>query len=129
MKILIVDDSLTYQRKIKICLKELGYKNILVSSSAKRALEQLKTDKVDLILLDWHMPEINGFELLVRLKKNKRLKKIPVIMLTTENDMKLIVDAIENGAEGYILKPLNKDLLKTRLQDIESNRILGFKKD
>lgn len=128
MKILIVDDSKTMQKLVEKNLKELGFQNLVICGSAKAALERLKYEKVDLILLDRHMPEMNGFELLKILKNDDNLRKIPIIMLTVENDVVNVSRAIENGAEGYILKPINKEILLTRLKDIQANKILGLKK-
>lgn len=128
MKILIVDDSKTMQRLIEKTVKELGYDDLLLCDSAKAALDVLKEEKLDLILLDWHMPEMSGLELLRILKSDDSLKGIPVIMLTVENEMENVSTAIESGAEGYVLKPINKELLLTRLNDIEANHTLGLKK-
>lgn len=128
MKILIVDDSKTMQRLIEKTVKELGYDDLLLCDSAKAALDVLKEEKLDLILLDWHMPEMSGLELLRILKSDDSLKGIPVIMLTVENEMGNVSTAIESGAEGYVLKPINKELLLTRLKDIEANHTLGLKK-
>ncbi len=128
MQILIIDDSLTMQKLNEKALRELGYKDLLICNSAKCSLDILKDNKPSLILLDWHMPEMNGLELLKILKSTDDLKNIPVIMLTIEDDIKNVSSAIENGAEGYLLKPLNKEALKIRLQDIEQNHTLGLKK-
>ncbi len=126
MKILVVDDSITMQRLIAKVLKEVGYTDITICKSAKEALESLQSELPRLILLDWHMPEMNGFELLKKLKNNEQYKSIPVIMLTVEDEMENVSKAIDHGAEGYILKPINKDLLLTRLKDIEDNKTLGL---
>lgn len=128
MKILVVDDSKTMQRLIEKTVKELGYDDLFLCDSAKSALDVLKEEKLDLILLDWHMPEMSGLELLRILKSDDSLKGIPVIMLTVENEMENVSTAIESGAEGYVLKPINKELLLTRLKDIEANHTLGLKK-
>ncbi len=127
MRILIVDDSITMLRLIEKICKEIGYDDLVLCESAKGALDILKEEKLDLVLLDWHMPEMNGFELLQILKSNTDLKSIPVIMLTVEDNINNISRAIENGAEGYILKPVNKEVLLTRLKDIETKHTLGLK--
>lgn len=127
MRILIVDDSKTMLRLIEKILKEIGYDDLVQCESAKDALDILKKEKFDLVLLDWHMPEMNGFELLQILKSNTDLKSIPVIMLTVEDNINNVSRAIENGAEGYILKPVNKEILLTRLKDIETKHTLGLK--
>ncbi len=128
MRILVVDDSLPMRLLIKKTLKEIGYVDLVLSDSAQNALEILGNESFDLILLDWHMPEMNGFKLLQHLKNADDLKHIPVIMLTGEGDVANVTRAIDNGAEGYILKPVNRELLLVRLKDIESNHILGLRK-
>jgi two-component system chemotaxis response regulator CheY len=128
MRILIVDDSKTMQLLIEKTLKEIGYNDLLICDSAKSALGILQNEKPDLILLDWHMPEMNGLEFLKKLKSDNELKSIPVILLTVEDETENVSKAIESGAEGYILKPINKELLLTRLKDIEANNTLGLKK-
>ncbi len=128
MQILIVDDSKTMQMLNAKALREMGYEDLLICNSAKDSLDVLKDNKPSLILLDWHMPEMNGLELLKILKSDDSLKNIPVIMLTVEDDMENVSKAIECGAEGYIRKPINKEILQTRLNDIEDENLLGLKK-
>lgn len=128
MNILVVDDSSTMQMFIKVTLNELGYHDVQTCDSAKAALETIDKSHPDLILLDWHMPEMNGLELLQELKNSDKTKQIPVIMLTTESATENVAKAIENGAEGYVLKPINKELLKTRLEDIKLKRTFSLKK-
>lgn len=128
MQIVIVDDSKTMQMLIAKVLRELGYDDLLICDSAKSALDVLQNNTPSLILLDWHMPEMSGIELLQVLKDTDEYKSIPVIMLTIEDNVENVSRAIENGAEGYILKPINKEALQIRLKDIEDNHTLGLKK-
>ena len=83
MKILIVDDSKTMQRLIEKTVKELGYDDLLLCDSAKSALDVLKEEKLDLILLDWHMPEMSGLELL------RIWKTFPMLLKAEQKDMSL----------------------------------------
>jgi two-component system chemotaxis response regulator CheY len=128
MKILIVDDSTTSLALIEKALRELNFSDYAKCTSAKAALQILKVQKIDCMLLDWHMPEMDGLELLKLLKSDEETKHIPVMMLTVEGNAKNVGLAIENGAEGYFIKPVNKELLQIRLKDIESNQTLGLKK-
>jgi two-component system chemotaxis response regulator CheY len=73
------------------------------------------------------MPEMDGLELLQILKNTKKTKNIPVLMVTSENEGEKIKNAIDNGAEGYIVKPVNKELLEIRLKDIELSYKVGLK--
>ena len=127
MKILVVDDSMLNLNFTSTILADLNYTDILKCSSGRVALDILKEHAVDLILLDWHMPEMDGVELLKILKDNDKTRHIPVIMLTVEDSMENIKMAIDNGAEGYFKKPLNSALMLIRLNDIASSRTLALK--
>jgi two-component system chemotaxis response regulator CheY len=127
MKILIIDDSSTTLSFMEKLLNELNYKNIIKANSAKGAFIIANSTQVDVILLDWNMPEMDGLELLQILKNTKKTKNIPVLMVTSENEGEKIKNAIDNGAEGYIVKPVNKELLEIRLKDIELSYKVGLK--
>jgi CheY-like chemotaxis protein len=112
--ILIVDDNAANLELLTRRLTRNGYHTQAVNSGAK-ALELLKSQSVDLILLDLVMPEMNGFEVLTQLKNNHRLRNIPVIILSAHDDMDQIVQCILLGADDYIFKPFNPVLLKARI--------------
>lgn len=117
MKILAVDDSNTMRILIAKGLKEIGYSDVTLCESGALAMNVLNNVTYDLVLLDWHMPGINGFEIL-KFIKNSKHKDIPVIMLTTEQQKVNIVRAIENGAADYLIKPLNTARLKEKIDKI-----------
>lgn len=101
-KVLIVEDEISMQNVLKSKVEQLGFK-VIQSFDGKEALQKVKTEKPDLILLDIIMPEKSGFEVLKELKL-KQKSKIPVVILTNlgqENDIKM---AKELGAVDYILK-------------------------
>jgi len=127
MKILLVDDSNTMLMTMERMLKELGYSKVLKTQSPVDAVKIVKATKIDLILLDWNMPEMAGLDLLIELKGNEKTRHIPVIMVTADGTTERVGKAIENGAEGFIVKPVNKDALKIRLQDIAESNKLGLK--
>lgn len=116
---MVVDDSATMRRLIAKSLKIIGYseRQIAMCASGKYALELLNLHSsggFDLILLDYHMPEMNGLELLKKLKQGPH-KDTPVIMLTMEQQKERIIQAIKNGASGYIVKPLDTKILKQKI--------------
>ena len=71
---------------------------------------------VTLVLADWNMPEINGLELLKRLRQNPELSSLVVVMVTTETELEQMAAALEAGANEYIMKPFTKDILVEKLQ-------------
>ena len=121
MKILAIDDSNTMRILIKKTLNELGYTDVTLCESGALAMDILSNSIFDLVLLDWHMPGINGLEVLKFLKGGKH-KDIPVIMLTSEQQKVNIVKAIDNGAADYIIKPLNNRILQSKIEKIFSQK-------
>ena len=128
MNILLVDDSKTMLLTLELMLKEMGYKDIVKTTSPHDSIKIAHSIHLDLILLDWMMPQMEGLEVLKILKNDEATRSIPVIMVTMENAVEKITMAIENGAEGFILKPVNRDLLRIRLNDIESSNLLSLQK-
>jgi two-component system chemotaxis response regulator CheY len=119
-KILFVDDSPVIKKIIKRAIEAADYV-LLEASDGKEALAVLskEVNDVRLILSDWNMPVMNGFDLLKAVKSNAALKHIPVIMITTEAEKSNINKAIQAGAANYMLKPFNtEDLVKKVLQCI-----------
>ncbi len=119
MKIMIVDDSITMRRIEALNLKKAGYTDIVEAEDGKDALNILATvhGLPDVILLDWNMPEMSGIEVLRKIKSDPALKEIDVIMVTTEAEKERVLEALKNGASGYLVKPLTPG--KFRSQVIE----------
>lgn len=109
MRILSVDDSDATRRFIKSAIDVLGFE-FLEAADGKAGLEALEEEKgkVDLILLDWHMPVMDGMEMLTRLKADDLFKDIPVTMVTTETERHKIFEAVEKGAKNYLIKPFSQ---------------------
>lgn len=128
MKILLVDDSPTILKFLKKILEKFNYSDVVTACSANEAFSILQNMNIDLIFLDWNMPNMSGLECLQKLKDTEETKHIPIIMITVEKSIEKIKQAIDSGAEGYIVKPINIEALKIRLKDIESSKLLGFKR-
>lgn len=112
-KILFVDDSPVIKKIIQRTVESAGFE-FLGASDGKEGLLVLSKEYSDikLILSDWNMPVMNGYEFLKEAKKNSKFKQIPVIMITTESEKSNINKAIQAGAANYLLKPFNpEDLL------------------
>lgn len=117
-KILLVEDS-QFQRVICVSqLKQAGFENIEVAENGNEAYSKLEEIEFDLILCDWEMPELNGIQLLKKVKKNPSFKNIPFIMLTSLKGDKNCQEAIDEGALDYIIKPANPEILKEKLDQI-----------
>jgi two-component system chemotaxis response regulator CheY len=98
-------------------LKELGFE-VCEASNGREALEIIETEKtaVKLVLADWNMPEINGLDLLKRLRQDPELSSLVVVMVTTETELDQMAAALEAGANEYVMKPFTKDILVEKLQ-------------
>ncbi len=121
--ILIVDDNQSNRDLFKKRLERDGH-NVNLASGGHEAIEFLRDQKVDLILLDIVMPEMSGIEVLTYLKNDPKLNSIPVIMLSALDDMDSIINCILLGAEDYLFKPFNPVLLKARIAaSLEKQRL------
>jgi len=116
-KALVVDDSRTIRTIIRRILIDLGYE-VCEAGNGVEALKLLEIEKstVKLILADWNMPEMDGFELLKRLRQNPEFDLVKILMVTTETEMSQMTSAMEAGANEYVMKPFTKDILMEKLQ-------------
>lgn len=109
-KILAVDDSKTMREMVTFTLKGAGY-DVLEAEDGKAALSVLDGSKVDAVITDLNMPNMNGFELIRALRSNPNYKFTPILMLTTEGDDAKKKEGKEAGATGWIVKPFNPQKL------------------
>jgi len=116
-KALVVDDSRTIRTIIRRILIDLGYE-VCEAGNGVEALKLLEIEKstVKLILADWNMPEMDGFDLLKRLRQNPEFDLVKILMVTTETEMSQMTSAMEAGANEYVMKPFTKDILMEKLQ-------------
>jgi two-component system, chemotaxis family, chemotaxis protein CheY len=116
-KALVVDDSKTIRMIIRRILIELGYE-VCEAANGIEALKVLETEgtAVSLVLADWNMPEMNGLELVKRLRQDPELSSLKVLMVTTETEMDQMASALEAGANEYVMKPFTKDILVEKLE-------------
>jgi adenylate cyclase len=113
-RILVVDDNASNRDLLFRRLSHDGH-HVARADSGRRALEVLKVEAFDLILLDLLMPDLNGFEVLERLKADERWHDIPVIMISGLQETDSVIRCIEAGAEDYLAKPFNPVLLRARI--------------
>ncbi|MFN4131500.1 MAG: PleD family two-component system response regulator [Caldimicrobium sp.] len=115
-KALIVDDSKAIRQIERKYLEELGF-IVVEAENGEEALEILKAHPdIELILLDWYMPVMNGYEFLKKMRENQEWSHIKVMMVTTENQQKNIIEAIMAGANEYLMKPFDKEMLETKIR-------------
>ena len=114
MKVLIVDDSPVMRELIKEALATMGDCQMAEAENGKAALDLLQGGGVDLVLLDWNMPEVNGLDTLKAMRG--RGDKTPVMMVTSENEKPRVVQAITSGANDYMIKPFDPEQLTTKVQ-------------
>ncbi len=118
MRILVVDDFATMRRIVRNILKQLGYENVLEAEDGTAALHILKTEKVDLIISDWNMPQMSGIELLKAVRTTEGLKDIPFLMVTAEGQKENVLEAVKSRVSNYIVKPFTPETLLEKLQKI-----------
>lgn len=116
MRALVVDDSRPIRRIESRMLAELGFE-ALAAANGKEALELLESAPVpDLALVDWNMPEMDGLELISRLRQDDRYARMPVLMVTTETETNQMLRALEAGANEYLMKPFQREALADKLR-------------
>lgn len=114
---LIVDDSKVIRMVAKKILQELQFETI-EAEDGKNALEACKQGLPDAVLLDWNMPVMNGIEFLRELRKLPGGDAPVVVFCTTENDIEHIQEAIEAGANEYIMKPFDSEILQAKFSQV-----------
>ena len=122
--LLVVDDNEDNRYTLTRRLTREGYTNISVAENGRQALEMVKARAFDLVLLDIMMPEVNGYEVLERMKADAQLRHVPVIMISAVGEMDSVIRCIELGAEDYLPKPFNPTLLRARVgASLEKKRL------
>jgi two-component system chemotaxis response regulator CheY len=118
IKYLVVDDFSTMRRIVKNLLQELGYQNIQEADDGKTAWPMLQTGSFDFVITDWNMPLMPGLDLLKAIRADEKLKGLPVLMVTAEAKREQIVEAVQAGVSGYVVKPFTAEILKQKLDKI-----------
>ncbi len=119
--ILVVEDSPSMRKYIALSLKLYGYKLILAVDGMD-ALEKITGKKVDLIITDLNMPNMDGFELIKRIRRLEEFEKLPIIVLSSLSETYDIKESIRIGANTYILKPFNIEVIQSEVQ-----KLIGIK--
>ncbi len=118
LRFLIVDDFSTMRRIIRNLLKEIGFTDADEAEDGVAALAKLRGAHFDFVVSDINMPNMTGFQLLEQIKADEKLKHLPVLMVTAEARKEDIIQAAQNGAAGYIVKPFTKATLEEKVGNI-----------
>jgi two-component system chemotaxis response regulator CheY len=114
---LVVDDSKVIRMVAKRIMNEFGFETE-EAEDGEEALQKCLKSMPDLVLLDWNMPVMDGLEFLLELRKSPGGSAPKVVFCTTENDLEHITEAIQNGADEYIMKPFDSEIVQSKLEQI-----------
>lgn len=114
---MVVDDSRAMRMILRKTLNELGY-GVAEAGSGTDALSLLDRQPAppSLLLVDWNMPEMNGLEFVKKVRADPRYGSVAIIMVTTETEMEQMTEALDAGANEYVMKPFTKDVLEGKLR-------------
>jgi two-component system chemotaxis response regulator CheY len=115
MPILVVDDYNTMVRIIRNLLRQLGFENIDDASDGSAALAKMQSRKYGLVISDWNMEPMTGYDLLRHVRADPALKTIPFIMVTAESKTENVIAAKKAGVDNYIVKPFNAQTLQHKI--------------
>ncbi len=115
--ILVVDDSQSIREAVSFALEEAGF-NVKKACDGVDALAVFETAHFDLLLTDFHMPEMNGLELIKQVRALAKYKYLPILVLTTETQRDIVQEAKQAGATGWLVKPFNMEKLITTIRRV-----------
>ena len=118
MKVLIVDDYKTMIRILRNLLKQLGFANVDEAADGSAALDMMRQQDYGLVISDWNMEPMTGYELLREVRADDRLSRTPFIMVTAESKTDNVVAAKKAGVNNYIVKPFNAATLKAKIDAV-----------
>ena len=115
MKILVVDDMPSMRGVMMKMLSSLGYNNLGEANNGLQALAKLRLDNFDLVITDLHMPNLDGEQLLKKIREDEFLQHMPVLMMSCEDDKNKIMSLINSDVTGFMVKPFDITTLKKQL--------------
>ena len=118
MPILVVDDYNTMIRIIRNLLKQLGFEDIDDAADGSAALTKMREKRYGLVISDWNMEPMSGYELLKEVRSDPGLSRTPFIMVTAESKTENVIAAKKAGVNNYIVKPFNAQTLKTKIEAV-----------
>lgn len=126
IRVLVVDDMMTMRKLVSKICKELGATDITEASDGAKAWEAITNANpaFGLVISDWNMPNSTGLDLLKRVRSDSRFKNLPFLMVTAEAEQGQVADAVKSGVDNYLVKPFDKETLKSKLEAIWKKRNL-----
>ncbi|HTH14913.1 MAG TPA: response regulator [Spirochaetia bacterium] len=124
MRILIVDDSRIMRNIVKNTLKALHYPDdvFVEAPDGVQAWEVLEAQDISLLLLDWNMPNLNGLDLVKRLRANAKYQSLPIVMVTSEAAKYNVIEAVKAGVSDYLVKPVTEKGLEEKIRRVLDRR-------
>jgi two-component system chemotaxis response regulator CheY len=116
-KCLIVDDSKIVRKVSRGIIEPMGYE-IFEAENGEEALEIALNNPITVVMLDWNMPVMNGMEFLVHLRADTKIEQPAVIFCTTENEMSKIIQAMQAGANEYVMKPYDAAIIRSKFEQL-----------
>jgi two-component system chemotaxis response regulator CheY len=115
MRALVVDDSRTVRIIIGNILREIGVEVLEAGNGLEALGQMIRHPDIELLLLDWNMPQMNGFDFLRAIRAQRAYDGVRILMVTSESQSEQVVKALGAGANEYLMKPFNKDVLVAKL--------------
>lgn len=117
---LVIDDSSTMRLILKRFLAKMGF-HVVEAANGREALERLREmGQTDLVLVDWNMPEMNGVDFVRSVRADRSFDDLPLVMVTTNTELEHVAEALEAGANEYVMKPFTMEVIREKLG------LLGF---
>ena len=127
--VLVVDDYNTMIRIIRNLLKQLGFEDIDDASDGSAALAKMREKRYGLVISDWNMEPMTGYELLKEVRADPGLTKTPFIMVTAESKTENVIAAKKAGVNNYIVKPFNAETLKSKIEAVFEDAPITARRD
>ena len=116
MRAMVVDDSRALRRILSEMLRQAGFE-VFDAGNGREALTRLQTTgPLDVVLVDWNMPEMNGLEFVRAVRADATYQQMPLVMVTTETEIEQMQSALESGANEYVMKPFTSDVILDKLR-------------
>jgi two-component system chemotaxis response regulator CheY len=118
MNVLVIDDYKTMIRIVRNLMDQLGFKNVDEAADGATALDMIRNKNYGLVLSDWNMQPMTGFDLLKAVRADERTKNLPFVMVTAEAKTENVIAARQAGCNNYIIKPFTLAVLKQKLTSV-----------
>lgn len=122
MKILVVEENVTMASALRYMLRHMGFTHIVELNDGAEALELMRREMFDLVILDWVIPSLSGVALVKWMRSTDAHERTPVIMVTTKDQAEDVLVAVEAGVDEYVLKPLDREVLRAKVEKMVERR-------